>query len=265
MLQAPQESPYDLNLTLLGFQIRVSWTFWLGALVFGHGLAQMVDRYWQDLSIGMAPLLVLWVLCLFVSILIHELGHALAFRQFGIDSRIVLYHFGGLAIPSSWGPSAGRLTEKQDLWVTFAGPLAQLVSAFLMIAVVKYNGYEVFAFKLMPVFLYNLLEQVPGLTEGNLLDSVGLFALVTFYVLPSVLWALLNLVPVYPLDGGRITRSLVLLSGGNVSQSLWISIVAAGVLAVYAFNNNQVIMAMFFAMFGYSNYQALQQTSNWRF
>ena len=265
MLQAPQESPYDLNLTLFGFPIRVSWTFWLGALVLGHGLVQGLHRQFGELSIGMGPLLILWVACVFVSILIHELGHALAFRQFGVQSRIVLYHFGGLAIPSAWGPSAGRLSEKQSLWVSFAGPLAQLVSAFLMIAFVKYNGYEVAAFRLRPEFLQDLLAQVPGLTDGAMIDSVGLFALVTFYVYPSLLWALLNLVPVYPLDGGQITRSLVVLSGGDVAQSLWISIVAAGALAFYAYSSNHVIMAIFFAMFAFGNYQALQQTSNWRF
>ena len=99
------------------FPVRVSWTFWLGAIVFGYEFAQQID------IIAVAAGLIqprqsgrcccCGRLCLLVSILIHELGHALAFRQFGIQSSIVLYHFGGLAIPIGSfraGASVGRLT-----------------------------------------------------------------------------------------------------------------------------------------------------------
>ncbi len=243
LLQEPPETPYDLRFHLLGFPVRVSWTFWLGAIVFGHGFAQLLDNIAvvNGLSSpGIGPLLLLWTLCLLVSILIHELGHALAFRQYGIQSSIVLYHFGGLAVPigSFGGVRINRLSEKQDLWVTAAGPLLQLLSAGVVIALVKYGGYQVMAFAFMPAGLHRL----PGMLEGDplMLDSVGLAALVFFYVFPSIVWALLNLMPVCPLDGGRIARSLVLLSGGTTSQALWISIVAAGALALYAFRGGQV-------------------------
>ena len=122
MLQAPRETEYDLNFHFLGFAVRISWTFWLGALFIGFHLVQSMDNVFGPLSPGRAALFLLWTGCVFVSILIHELGHALAFRQFGIHSSIVLYHFGGLAIPTgSFLPSSsGRLTLKQDIWVTFA-------------------------------------------------------------------------------------------------------------------------------------------------
>ncbi len=102
LLQEPPETPYDLRFQLLGFPVRVSWTFWLGAVVFGYEFARQIDFIAMAAGLnspGAGPLLLLWILCLLVSILIHELGHALAFRQFGIQSSIVLYHFGGLAIP----------------------------------------------------------------------------------------------------------------------------------------------------------------------
>lgn len=267
LLQEPPETAYDLRFHVFGFPVRVSWTFWLGAIVFGHGFAQLVDGIAtvNNLSSpGIGPLLLLWTLCLLISILIHELGHALAFRQFGIQSSIVLYHFGGLAIPigSFRGVSISRLSEKQDLWVTAAGPLAQLLSAGVVIALVKWAGYRVTAFAFMPAGLH----KVPGMLEGKelLLESVGLAALVMFYVFPSVVWALLNLMPVWPLDGGRIARSLVLLTGGTTSQALWISIVCAGGLALYAFRGGQSIMGIFFLMFAISNYQMLQQPGGWR-
>ena len=71
--------------------------------------------------------------------------------------------------------------------------------------------------------------------EGKSIENQLLRVLVYFYLWPSILWSLLNLVPVWPLDGGRITRSLMVMFGGNVEQSLWISMVVAVSIAVYAF------------------------------
>ncbi len=56
-----------------------------------------------DSNPGQGILLLMWIAAVFVSILIHELGHALAMRRYGISSYIVLYHFGGLAIPDRGG------------------------------------------------------------------------------------------------------------------------------------------------------------------
>ena len=274
LLQEPPENEYDLRFDMLGFPIRISWTFWLGAIVFGHGMAQGLDRYYGPLSPGILPLLLIWVCCLLVSILIHELGHTLAFRRYGIHSSVVLYHFGGLAIPSGSfmpGQSVGRLGPKKDLWIAAAGPLLQLASAGVLIAVVKLMGYQVEAFAWMPQWLLSVADKIteslslPGMLDGNPMDSVGLNAIVICYLFPSILWAFLNLVPVWPLDGGRIARSLIVLGGGTVAQSLWVSVIAAGALCYYAFTNEQMMMGLFFGMFGFSNYQELQQQSHWRY
>ncbi len=263
MLSEPPEPEYDLRLSAFGFPLRVSWSFWLGAIVFGHSFAQAVDGFFGVESPGVLPLLVLWSLCMLVSIWIHELGHAFAFRFYGIQSTLVLYHFGGLAIPiSSFHPgrSFARLRPSEDLIIAVAGPVAQLLSAAAVVVVVKLAGYRVDAFNFMPAGLH----RIPWVGEGDQIDSAGLYALVFFYVFPSVVWALLNLLPVWPLDGGRIMRSLVLMFGGDTSQSLWISVVTAGALAFYAFKSGQAMMAIFFAMFAFSSYQMLQQPRGWQ-
>ncbi|MGB7344509.1 MAG: site-2 protease family protein [Pirellulaceae bacterium] len=267
MLQEPAESPYDVRFFLFGFPVRISWSFWLGALVIGHPLVRLVD----DLLIqntgdspGMGPLIVLWTFALFLSILIHELGHALAFRQQGIQSSIVLYHFGGLAVPIASlipGRSIGRLTAKQDLWVTFAGPLLQVLAAALAIGAIKLAGNQVTAFGFMPAGLHKL----PGMLEGEPIESGALYGLAFFFVYPSIVWALLNLLPVLPLDGGRIMRSIILLTGGDESQSLWISVVTAGLLAAYALTHEQTFMGIFFAMFAVQSFQMLQQKGGRRY
>ncbi len=266
LLQEPGESQYDLRFQLFGFSIRISWSFWIGAFVFGFYLVQLLDRGLGEAGPGIAALYLLWALCLLVSVLIHELGHALAFRQFGIESSIVLYHFGGLAIPrDSWGRggSYSQLTAKQDMWIAFAGPLAQLLSAALLVALIKAAGYSVSAFGLSP--LNHIAQLVPSLLEGNGMDSAGLLAMTIFYIWPSIVWGLLNLIPVWPLDGGRIMKSLVLISGGNTSQSLWISLIAAALMSVYGWSNGQMFMGILFLSLAITNFQMLQQSGGWRY
>jgi Zn-dependent protease len=258
LLQEPAHSPYDLRFNLMGFPVRVSWSFWIVSLLFGYNFAQSLDDGFMQAGLaspGLMPLLVLWTACLFVSILIHELGHALAFRQNGINASIVLYHFGGLAIPtSSYSPSGGfgRLTPQKDIWISFAGPLAQFASAIILVAAIKAAGYQVpvpWPLTMMSTFF-----------EGARIDSPGLFALVVFYLFPSVLWALMNLVPVWPLDGGHIMRSIIQLRGGNMSQALWISVIAGGLMAAYGFSNGQTYMGFLFLVLAVTNFQAIQQS-----
>ncbi len=259
LLQEPPESNYDIRFNFLGFAVRVTWTFWVGTAVLGFSLVDGIDRYLNIESPGRLLLFVMWAGCVLVSILIHELGHALAFRQFGINSRIVLYHFGGLAVPtSSFSPGRGfgRLTEKQDLWIAAAGPLAQLVSAVLAIAALKAKGYQVFAFVMMP----DALSRIGNMLDGASLelDNAALFALAVFYIWPSVMWALLNLLPVWPLDGGRITRSTMLIHGGNAEQAMWISLIVAGGISAYGFMHRDMFLGILFASLALGNYQMLQ-------
>lgn len=264
-LQAPDESPYDLNFMIFGFPVRIAWSFWIGAVVIGHSFASMFDALLRDLSPGIFPLLFLWTACLFVSILVHELGHAFAFRYYDMESSIVLYHFGGLAIPSTLRRGGGdgfatafsppRLSESADLLIALAGPVAQLVSAFVLAGVVHASGYQVAAFTMMPWPISELQRYF----VGEPIQSVALLTMVFFYVFPSVLWALLNLVPVFPLDGGRVMRSLVLLSGDRSDTWLWISMISAGAVAIYGLTQGgQPIMGLLFLSLAFGNYQMMQ-------
>jgi hypothetical protein len=70
--------------------------FWVMAALFGWGTAQGLAG---DDGRSLLLYLAVWTAVVFVSILIHELGHALAFASCGQASRIVLYHFGGLTVP----------------------------------------------------------------------------------------------------------------------------------------------------------------------
>src|SRR5512143_986284 len=92
LFQAPAPTRYDLRFTLGGIPIRVHPLFWIIALLFGLADSNLVH-------------LVLWIVIVFVSILIHELGHALVMRLYGQPCFIVLHAAGGLTVPEDrwWG------------------------------------------------------------------------------------------------------------------------------------------------------------------
>ncbi len=98
LLSEPQESPYDARFRLFGFSIRVTWLFWvvIAALGYDRSLSLQEDYSLRGYDTEFTVILLLWVAAGFLSILVHELGHSLAFRFFGIESHIVLYQMGGL-------------------------------------------------------------------------------------------------------------------------------------------------------------------------
>ena len=100
LLAEPQPTPADWQFELAVIRVRVSAWFWLAAALLGWGICQSLARGYQRALIGY---LILWAGVVLISILVHEMGHALAYRFFGQGAHIVIYHFGGLAIPEVWG------------------------------------------------------------------------------------------------------------------------------------------------------------------
>src|SRR5690348_11709576 len=111
-LNEPQPTAYDLRFRLLGTDVRVHPMFWLVSVLLNFRLLQT----------GRIDLLLIWIACVFVSILVHEFGHVLMGRAFGSHAHIVLYSFGGLAVGSKEG-----LRRWQRVLVLFAGPGAGFV------------------------------------------------------------------------------------------------------------------------------------------
>jgi Zn-dependent protease len=248
MLGEPQRTQLDLNFSIFGFPVRVSAFFWLIALFLGWGLVEEDPK-----------LIFIWVLAVFVSILAHELGHAFAFRYYGISSHIVLYQFGGLAIPDSvsaefgWGRSRNPLRQ---IIISAAGPGVQLLMVVLIIVAVRLAGHRVpMAIPFVPESLLS--------GSGTQIPNYALVNLVAFLLYVNFFWALLNLLPIYPLDGGQIAREVFLLLSipDGIRNSLILSIVAAGGVAVYALYRKDVFLALMFGMLAYASYQTLQRYS----
>lgn len=168
----------------------------------------------------------------FVSVLIHELGHAAAFRRYGRNPHVVLHGFGGYtAAPGS------ALEPKKNLVVSLAGSLTQM--ALLGIP-------AVWALR-------------AGVGEGTDLRTV-LFDLAWV----SIGWGVLNLIPLLPLDGGQVMVALIDLAAPGRGQRAghMISIGVAVVGLVLAVQYGLLFGAIFAAMFAGQNLQALQATKD---
>jgi len=127
----------------------------------------------------------LYILALFASVLLHELGHTLIARHYGIRTlEIVMFPIGGVSRPER-APKA-----REELWVALSGPLVNLlIAAGLLIWVGVQQGF---------VSLAQLREP----TDANLAERIALGNLLLF---------VFNLLPAYPMDGGRILRSFLAL------------------------------------------------------
>ena len=244
ILGEPQRTQFDLNFQLLGIPVRISPFFWLIALILGQALA------------GNPTLLLIWIVVLFMSILLHEFGHALAFRYFGIHSHVVLYHLGGLAVPddvSSTFRTGRSLDSRSHIIVSAAGPGAQLLLSVIIILLVQTAGHAV-------PFPLPFLEQLLPVHGGDPIPVMSLRFLVQSLLFVNILWALVNLMPIYPLDGGQIARELFLLYGGGqgIKYSLVLSILTGAGLAIYGLRSGHIFLAIMFGMLAYSSYTTLQ-------
>lgn len=259
LLNEPQPSPYDLHFSLFGIRVRVSWTFWLVAVIFGYDNARLIDALFAKTSPSIAPWLIVWCAIMFASIVLHEMGHALAFRWYGYPSSITLYHFGGFARPeATFGRGlAMRLSPWQNIVISAAGPGTQLALAAIIVAVVRYYDY-------LPIGLPPFIANWSLLDQGKFIQEAGICAAVMFALHINVYWALFNLIPVLPLDGGRIASEVIALCGGSMTDALKLSLIVAIIVALWFLKEEQVFAAMFFASMAGSNYQLLSGSGGWR-
>ena len=250
-LSAPGKTPYDLTFNLLGFPVRVHPAFFILPVLFGQGFFN------DQLNAGFVVLIIAAVF--FLSVLIHELGHTLAFRYFGIDSHIVLYWMGGLAIPGggmgAWnGGRTKSLNPNEQIVVSLAGPVAGLLLGgfFVLLAFAITGSVRFVWFGPIPMFTY---------TSAGILESVPLDLFVRASIIINIVLNLFNLLPVYPLDGGQIARQLFVKADSytGARNSMILSMAVAVFIALISLNQKDTFMAMFFGFMAWSNYQTLAQ------
>jgi stage IV sporulation protein FB len=194
--------------------ISIHPAFWIMAFAIG----------WLNTMNPIAMLI--WVPVILLSVLIHELGHALTALLFGQRVSIDLMMLGGLT--KRWG--GRRLSLFQDFLVVLNGPLAGFV-----LCAISY-------------FLLHIMKEQHSLWTYALIVAVNV----------NLIWTLVNLLPIQPLDGGKLFAIILesIFGFRGVKIALFISIALSMAMALLCFVAQMVLAGAFFAIFAFESYRA---------
>jgi Zn-dependent protease/CBS domain-containing protein len=200
-----------------GTAIRIHVTFllflvWLGAIYYRQGGATAA---WQGTAL---------IVLIFLCVLLHELGHVFAARRYGIKTRdVTLWPFGGIA-------SMEQMPEKpgQELIVALAGPA---VNVAIAIALLLWLG---------PRLNPENLTQIENPAVSLAVKLAG----------ANVMLVLFNLIPAFPMDGGRVLRALLAMWVGNARATELAAGIGQGFAVMFAvlgifYNPMLIVIALF--------------------
>jgi len=220
MAEAAPKDPMRWSLSLGsigGTAIRIHVTFllflvWLGAIYYRQGGATAA---WQGTAL---------IVLIFLCVLLHELGHVFAARRYGIKTRdVTLWPFGGIA-------SMEQMPEKpgQELIVALAGPA---VNVAIAIALLLWLG---------PRLNPENLTQIENPAVSLAVKLAG----------ANIMLVLFNLIPAFPMDGGRVLRALLAMWVGNARATELAAGIGQGFAVMFAvlgifYNPMLIVIALF--------------------
>lgn len=172
----------------------------------------------------------IWAVSITLSLLVHEFGHALVARRLKHDPSIMLHGFGGLTSRTRTG------RDVEEAAIVAMGPAAGLALGLLVFGI------------------WNVLLQFGLVTPFT-------FAVVRTVLFPCIVWNLLNLLPLWPLDGGQLVRlgtGRWLSANTSARLTHGLSLLMIVGLAWYTYQAHMIFSLVILAMLGIQNVQALQ-------
>lgn len=202
-----------LQFRVAGVPVRIDPLFFVVMGMFGLAGGR---RGWLILE---------WLVVAGVSILVHEMGHALAFRRFGSRPEIVLHGFGGATTGTAQPPV-------RSMVVSVAGPLTGFAVGFAAL----------------------LVARAVTPTDSELVEAI-----LVDLIFVNIAWGVFNLLPILPLDGGNIVASFFERTTGDTTQrkARIVSVATAVAVGVVGLAYGQPFVALLAALFGSQNFRSL--------
>lgn len=200
----------SLNLgKVSGIKIEMHWTFlllivWVAYLKLKEGAGT------QEVMMN-----ILFVIILFICVVLHELGHALTAKRFGVKTKnIMLLPIGGVA-------SLEKIPEdpKQELLIAIAGPLVNIAIAFILLLFLPLNSF---------------ISQDPESLMKNL-ENITFQNFAFFLFTANIVLAIFNMIPAFPMDGGRVLRAFLAIKLGRVRATQIASFLGQWLAVIFFF------------------------------
>jgi Zn-dependent protease len=247
--------------TILGIALKIHATFPLALLYAAYQFGSTAGRGENQLLYALYGAAL--VLVLFLCVLLHELGHAVAALRLGVPvAEIVLLPIGGLAKLKMVKDDA-----KQEFIIAGAGPLVNLIITIILIP-------------LLVGWLYFLYPDVLSSWQGQwrsgfwyivsyslrAVSQISLTGALTYLILSNILLVVFNLIPAFPMDGGRLFRAFLawfLPYRTATTIAVRIGQLLALVFGFFGFQNNPglVLVAVFIFGSGFVELQRVQLRS----
>ncbi len=217
-----------------GIDVYVHATFLL--LIGWLGYSYWLEHHnWGEVVTG-----ILFILALFLCVVLHEYGHALTAQRFGIKTRdITLYPIGGVA-------RLEKMPDKpiEELWVALMGPAVNVVIAVL-----------VFAYLVLTGGLVSLTQL--SVASGSFAERL---------MVVNIWLVLFNIIPAFPMDGGRVLRALLALRLDYVRATQIAANIGQGIAFLFGFigmfSNPFLVFIAFFVWIGASQEASMVQMRN---
>lgn len=228
-----------IRFSLFGVPVSIHPTLWLTLAILGGAIG--ITCMAEFLSVA------LFIIAAFICLLVHEMGHALVGRRLGGGHpQVYLAWLGG-----DCSNEDARLTRLQGVVMTAAGPLATVLLAVVATLVLGlYLGDMSLALSLASYF-------VVGKLPADALSLCPPMAMFFFFYVVEVAcwWTVLNMLPIFPLDGGQIMHGLM----KSPRRMHTISLAAACVLTAFFVVVGMWLMAVFMVLLACLNHRFRQQ------